>query len=266
MEKETLDKIESLVNATDLNIRLNKDLGVFAVCSGNELRSTEQFQPLRKRFRGTFSTSSFSSFCRLLNDKKIGETFINHDDMAAIHIFNIGDESKPGHCDNKAELKLRTMAAFSSMRIAHCQKQTQLDFSEWLQEWQDNIVFYNEQMEPLDFNKTIAAVKSIDIKATKNIGSNVSSFGYEKSDFEKIHAESAHVLPSFFTFECVPYESLNIRVFTCRVNVITSEKPILFYRVQQMEKHREEMAEEFLNKIQAECKNNVVRIGAFSAK
>lgn len=29
---------------------------------------------------------------------------------------------------------------------------------------------------------------------------------------------------------------------------------------------KEEMAEEFLNKIQAECKNNVVRIGAFSAK
>lgn len=266
MEKSVIEKLQECGNASDLNF-LFKNGGVFnnklaAKEKQVEIVSLEDNYPERFRFRGNFATQSFKSFVDLVNERKDGETFIDADSMTATTIFNIGTVEAPGQCDDTASLKLKRTAAYSAMLDSNGLKKTQMDFSDWVQEFADFITFKDGDGSVLDFAKSVAAIKSLDIKQQKNINSTVSSLGYEKSGFEKIQAESANIIPDGFIFDCVPYAGLTARKFYCVLRIVTGEKPLLFFRAQQFEIIAEDMTVEFLEKIQNEIEGKA-RIGSF---
>lgn len=266
MEKGIIEKLQECGNASDLNY-IFKNGGVFndklaAKEKQVEIVSLEDNYPERFRFRGNFATQSFKSFVDLVNERKDGETFIDADSMTAKTIFNIGTIEKPGHCDDTALLTLKKTAAYIAMLDSNEIKKPQLNFSDWAQEFADFITFKDGDGAVLDFAKSVAAIKSLDIKQQKNINSTVSSLGYEKSGFEKIQAESANIIPEGFIFDCVPFAGLMARKFYCVLRIVTGEKPLLFFRVQQFEIIAEDMTIEFLEKIQKAIEGKA-RIGSF---
>lgn len=265
MELDTLKHIEKNETVKAINVDLtNNNKEFIAIPEGVKLESLERFSPNRFRFRGNFKTNSFTDFVKMILANPVGACFVDAENLEANHIFNFGDFINAGHCDNNAVLTLRSGAAYSAVKVANSQKMTQIDFSQWFEEWRDFIEPFDEGGGALPFAGSLLAIKNIDIKQTKNSSSNVSNMGYELSAIEKIQAESAYKIPASFMFTCKPYESINQRSFKCKIGVITSDKPTLFFRIEQIEIHREEIAREFCEKIQAATESKItVLAGSF---
>ncbi len=110
LDSSAITEIRDMVLATLVERKLaDTDCDTIALPASVSVKSLEQFNLERYRFRGSMETSSIDEYVKY-SSGYAGEgvrCFIDADEMRAQTIFNIGTLSNPGHADNTASLSLK---------------------------------------------------------------------------------------------------------------------------------------------------------------
>jgi len=251
---------------------LNGELPIVALPNGVTIHDLEGYMPAPARFRGSFSTNYIEEFKTYLNDSGSASIFVNADAMQAKAIFDIGTIHKPGHREHISVLNLEKTIPYVAMLQALGNTFNQRELAEWLEQWRD----YLEPVGELDIDgknrkfeggiaRSIAAVRTIDIKETVSRGSVVENFRAEKSMLESVEVSSKLEMPFGFIFSCRPYSDLFKRWFVLRLSITNSEPPKLRLRAMDYEIQKEEMAKEFAALIiDKKRESDKVYIGTFA--
>ncbi|HHW4180220.1 TPA: YfdQ family protein [Yersinia enterocolitica] len=266
-----ITEIRDMVLASLVEKKLaDTDCDTIALPASVAVKSLEQFNLERYRFRGSMETSNIDEYVKY-SSGYAGEgvrCFIDADAMCAQTIFNIGTLSNPGHADNTASLSLKKTAPFRELLNIDGRKQTQKELAEWLEDYREFLLAFDADGEVLDIKKAVGAVRRITIEQTSSADHEDQDFSAKRSIMESVEAKSKDVMPAAFEFKCIPYEGLGERRFKLRYSILTGgNTPVLVLRIVQLESEEEKIAVEFLELLTGKFKDVEVEtfIGKFKA-
>ncbi|WP_145505365.1 YfdQ family protein [Yersinia alsatica] len=266
-----ITEIRDMVLASLVEKKLaDTDCDTIALPASVAVKSLEQFNLERYRFRGSMETSNIDEYVKY-SSGYAGEgvrCFIDADAMCAQTIFNIGTLSNPGHADNTASLSLKKTAPFRELLNIDGRKQTQKELAEWLEDYREFLLAFDADGEVLDIKKAVGAVRRITIEQTSSADHEDQDFSAKRSIMESVEAKSKDVMPAAFEFKCIPYEGLGERRFKLRYSILTGgSSPVLVLRIVQLEAEEEKIAVEFLELLTNKFKGVEVEtfIGKFKA-
>lgn len=266
-----ITEIRDMVLASLVEKKLaDTDCDTIALPASVAVKSLEQFNLERYRFRGSMETSNIDEHVKY-SSGYAGEgvrCFIDADAMCAQTIFNIGTLSNPGHADNTASLSLKKTAPFRELLNIDGRKQTQKELAEWLEDYREFLLAFDADGEVLDIKKAVGAVRRITIEQTSSADHEDQDFSAKRSIMESVEAKSKDVMPAAFEFKCIPYEGLGERRFKLRYSILTGgNAPVLVLRIVQLEAEEEKIAVEFLELLTGKFKDVEVEtfIGKFKA-
>lgn len=233
--------------------------GLVALDSQIKVHDFEHKFEHRRRAIGCMSTDFIEPFAKFaaINAQEGATVFVDATSMTAKAVLNFGTVEKPGHCDNRTEVSLKGTAAYKAMLALAYNQQDQRSLSEWLEEW-GHILQVREGIETttptLELKQCIAAVRSVTVKAVQEAESTVGNFSQNRTAAEQIamQAKADTKLPPFLHLTFQPYKELAQRTFVLRVSAVTSrETPAFRLQILQLEKHQEEMANEFADAVRS---------------
>lgn len=253
MDKSAIEQIQLAKQIEAANTAV-KTQSVLALPKDFEIKSMEQYDQCRRRFRGTMNTNSLEAFASYAKDKVKTECacFVNADEMSASLILNIGDEETPGHCDHVAKIALEKTAAYRALLSILDKPITQKDLAEFIEDWRPHISAFGSEDEEgtrstIPLPRALHAIRKITIEAKSASESETRNFGASASSMESIDLRGDQLPPEIIEFLCQPYADLKARTFELRLGVLTENKtfPVLKLRMVRQEEQNEEMAEEF---------------------
>jgi len=217
--------------------------------SDNRLIDLEEYEANRVRFRGIYKTNSTNDFISHVHDRSREEgkphVFIDAETFEAEAIYNYGDFENPGHCDDKASLKIKKTAAFSALLAVDGRAYSQQTIVNFLEDWATCLMAIDSTATPMNLVSAITAIRNITIKQAGETKHEISNFGQTKSAFEKIDA-SSNLLPDGFQFQCIPYNGLPDYTFTVRFDVMTgNDEPLCVLRIVQKEAALEQITQDY---------------------
>lgn len=264
IESAAIEQIKSLVLAA-AGKRVDDTLTPLILLPKDvSMNSLEGFLANRVRFRGKLQTESIQDFARYVIKRtnavaaKTPKGFIGiNDNLSCEVIFNIGDESTAGHCDDLAMLLLMQSAPFKAMNKVIGVKMNQRALAEWIEDWANNLraISLTDEGEEssLALARTVVAVRKVTLEAISRQTTEVGDMSASRSALDSIAATSTETLPSVLIFSAIPYEGLQSRDFRLRVSIITGERePIFVLRWAKQEAQIEEIAQEFKEKLNTE--------------
>lgn len=239
-----------------------------ALPSDYKLHDLEKLLPLRRRARGTMTTTVLKSFLDYTKDhaEPGASVFVEAQMMGATSVLNLGTPDEPGQADNKAKLSLTRTAAFSALLgVANSAALKQATVAEFLEDWANEITCMNDAGE-IATTKAIAAIRKLTIETMRKLESEEQSLSASRSAFESVQATSKEPIPTTIRFECQPYSELLPRTFALRLAIQTGgDKPTISLRIVKAEQHNEEMAQELVELIADQFAGDVpVLIGAYA--
>jgi uncharacterized protein YfdQ (DUF2303 family) len=241
----------------------------------------EQYALFRRRFRGTYATPLIDDFAHYVSSGEnppVGvPVFIDLEHLGATAIFNLRENGQPGHGDNRATLSLERSAPYRNLLKIADGKHAQRTVAEFIEEWAPYLQAFGEDyfsaIDPstastiaaMPLGKVVAAIRGITVKEKREAGYQERNFGQTRSVLEAIDAKGdGEHLPTVLVFECVPYEGFAPRRFELRLNVLTSDPPLVSLRLIGKERHDEELGQELRTKLVAQLGDKaIVRIGSF---
>jgi uncharacterized protein YfdQ (DUF2303 family) len=252
MNQEAIKELQKGAAITQANQPLDHTTGAVALPKDFELHNLERFESNRYRFRGQMATKSVIAFSQYATDnaQEDNSCFIDAKSMCAKLIFNVGNQSAPGHCDHIAVVSLEKTAPYTAMLDIVNKRHSQKDIAEFIEDWRNYITAHSEEDENGD-SKTITlpralhAIRKITIEATAKSESETRNFGASTSSMESIDVKGENLPPATLLFTCKPYAELPERQFALRLSVITDRTPLLILRCVREEEHAEEMASQF---------------------
>jgi uncharacterized protein YfdQ (DUF2303 family) len=257
MDKSAVDAINEGATTEMVNKAINQSLmnghAHVAMPDNFNVVDLEHVQSFRRRMRGTMITASIPDFANYIGDN--GEdgacVFVNQESMSAKAVLNLGTPEHPGHADNTAVLNPIRTAAYAKLRdMAKGQGLTQKAVAEWLEDWGNNIVCFDEDGETVASGYAIAAIRQITIESASKLESTVESLSESKSAFESVKATSKTQIPATIRFNCEPYPDFHYRAFVLRLGIRTGERnPMITLNLINAEKHEEEIALELAAKV-----------------
>lgn len=226
------------------------------------LESIEHLQPLRARFRGTYSTSSVRDFAQYVIARPKGDGFIDVDAMRAVVFFNLNvtfaddkpsDSPSAGHADHRAVLALAETAAFKALKgVVATGVFPQKTLINWIEDWSDFLAAdYPDASDvpgndPTRVRQALTALRKVKIKATGESVHTEKDFGASRSALEDIEASSDVGLPKGFRFKCVSHEGLPEYTFYVRLGVRPDpEKPGFTLQWPKREADMEKLGQSF---------------------
>ncbi|CNB55855.1 TPA: YfdQ family protein [Yersinia enterocolitica] len=271
LDSSAITQIRDMVLTSIIEKQLSSTAcDTIALPAGVSVKSLEQFQFERYRFRGAMETSSIDEYVKYSSGYAGGgvRCFIDADEMRAETIFNIGTLENPGHADNTASLSLKKTAPFRELLNIDGRKQTQKELAEWLEDYREFLLAFDADGVVLDIKKAVGAVRRITIEQTSSADHEDQDFSAKRSVMESVEAKSKDVMPAAFEFKCIPYEGLGERRFKLRYSILTGgNAPVLVLRIVQLEAEEEKIAVEFLELLTNKFKGVEVEtfIGKFKA-
>ncbi|MFM9880676.1 MAG: DUF2303 family protein [Burkholderiaceae bacterium] len=248
--------------------RLVEQTPYIVISDGYKKHSLESFMRQRTRARGSMATDSLDSFedYVVAHQEQGAAVFVTAADMRATAVLNLGTPEAPGHADNTAHYQPTRAAAYTALlRVADGYGKKQGEIAEFLEDWPDHIVCFNSG-EGITPPQAIAAIRKITIEALRKVESAEQQLSASKTSFESVTASSANPLPTHIYFACTPYADLQPRTFVLRLGIQTGgDKPSIFLRIVNADKHQEQMAQELVANVQASLGEHVpVLIGSYS--
>lgn len=224
--------------------------------------NTEKYLTFRRRFRGTFTTTSIEDFVAYCLNNSDDNTvcFISDYTMNAKCILDIGNVAEPGHCVHKAELALEMTPEFRALLSICDSKQLQGPLAEWMEDWRDGLNCFDGDNNSIGTAQAIIGVRKITIESAKKQESEVQSFSAERSALESINANADGNRPHLLTFTCKPYEELSERTFEMRVamHIEDNKAPRIKLHIKQLAKHNQEMCDELASKLLGEFNDTII--------
>lgn len=249
---ENTNQINEIANLVLSSVKVGEcDFPIAILPENMKVHPLEQFNQNRSIFRAEYKTSNVDSFVAYAkaNEQEYAQCFVDSNLNAQI-IFDIGTVEKPLHGKHTAYLEMNKTAAYQALLDIDGSKCSQRHFSEWLEDWSDYITAYNSEDEKMSITTAIQAIRKMTLDYARNEEHNASDFGASKSAMESVEAKSKLELPKCFVFITEPYKGLDTQWFYLRLSVLTGgDAPILVARLTKLEKIKEQIAEEFSNKL-----------------
>jgi uncharacterized protein YfdQ (DUF2303 family) len=230
--------------------------GAVVIPKDYTLQSLEKLRLAPNHFRGQYSTSVLSQFISYIDNHGTSETsvFINQDTMSANAIIDMGYIDDPKWGKHRAEVALKRTPAYGDLldfNNVTVDQQTFIDFAE---DWQDNVLFYYGEPEFAEaeaFKPTIKTLRKLKTSATATTENEVGNFSANRSAMEQIEISAGNQEPpTGFIFKTIPHDGFEEVAFNCQLRAITDGKSVqLKYRIAQLERHKEQIAEQFKDKI-----------------
>ena len=262
IESAALDRMLALQDATraiDWDAVRSGKVPAIARDSNTGIYDLEGFADNRRQFRGVYSTASIDSFAKYLewqNDlewQNVGAgamgsmpCFIDGEAGSAAAFLDIGNVLKPGHCLNRAVLKLEPTAAYAAIVKASGQQTDQRGMANFLEDWRR--YFAVEEHGPpgtAEVLKVLRSVRSIDISTKVTAGQAVTNHSESRSGFVALDANANKGLPDHLWFICKPFAEFGERRIEVDLSTIFTEPPKLTLRIRAKEALFEDIAVEF---------------------
>lgn len=276
MEQAAVQQIAELAVAAQSKLPLHVDqsASIAILPEGFKLHSTEKFNALRDRYRGSYRTSSISSFAEYIEYRNNGadervQTYINTErGLSAQTFLNLGDVIDPGHGDDTATLTLEKKAEFARFEGLNGNRLRQQQLIDVIDDWAEFLEAYGESGE-VDLDKAIRALRKVKITKGSELDSQVRDFGHSVSALEKLEATGVDEnLPHYFILNTECFHGLNPRSvkLSLRISANNDDAPGFVLRIVGEEALTEALAAEFKD-ILTECLEGQGQIfqGAFSA-
>ncbi len=253
ISKEAIQHLEKTALLSDVNSELttvDTVSNLLVVPHDFEVKNLEQYMEFRDSYRMSFKTKSIDDFAVYSEeyDKEGAKCFVDSDKMAAGIIFDLGTEDQPEHMRHTAKLQLdktsafKRLLAFAGNGLTHYQK----DAANFIEDWKDFIVVSTSAGEVMKNAQAANAINSMTIESARSITSDVDDFSEHLSATERVEVKGKAQMPAILDFTCVPYNGLDARKFQVRLSVLTGgSKPEISFRIIQLEKHEEDIVEEF---------------------
>lgn len=250
MEQANLKQIQNLILSS---VRVdNADYPIAILPDNMTIHSLEKQNAHRNSYRAKFNTYNFDSFTAYAkqHNQTGAQCFIDEKCLGAEIIFDVGNREKPLHAVHRAILRMEKTAAFKALCDFQGTKQSQREFSDWLEDWGDFITAYNDDEEPMSLTSAVQAVRKITLDYAVKEEHEVGDFAASKSAFESVEAKSKLELPKYFVFNTHTYKGLDSQAFTLRLSILTGgDKPVLTARLIKAEQIQEAIAKEFASKL-----------------
>lgn len=233
------------------------------------LQDLEKFQTLRRSYQVRFGTKSIAAWCSYCKTEISGIAadqpaiaFVDGDKSSAIAVFDLGTPEAPKHGRWTARITVEKTPEYLAFLNALNERTSQRDLCEWVEEWSGSLSFLNSEGDKIPTKKAFNALRTITIKAKKNSESRVEDHSASRSTMESVEAESReNALPSFVVMTTPPHMEFKPRDFIARISLLTGEdNPRFVLRPQRLEKIREDIAKEFVEKIQEGTKGSGLRV------
>lgn len=250
-----------------------------AIHENFKVHDLEQFQAGRNRARGVLKTPSFDDFKSYVlgntqSENSVPEVkvyapvFVDHKNVSATAILNfkvIG--LAQGHCDHKAVLQLEPTVVWEKLNQLKDNKLNQKRFATLLEDWASVFTATSETGETINIAEAINAVRNMKVGASSTTDSSVSNMQETRSVFDKVEASStAGKLPSYFEIIDPAYVGLDDKTIRLRLVINSSDgEPSFALQIVKEELLRNEIIQEFKEKVITLLPENPVRIGTFSA-
>lgn len=245
--------------------------GLVALPNNFQTHDLERLLPLRRRARGTMTTSVVEHFKAYVeaHAEAGASVFVDPDQMTACAVLNLGTPGAPGHADNTAKFAPKATAAYKALgTISNGVGNGQQRIAEFLEDWAPMLACFRDGT-PMETKHAIAAFRSITIEALRKTQSTEEQFSASRSALDQVRAHAGdNPLPTRIDFMCEPFVGLSMRTFSMRVAIHLGDKaPTISLRIIKYEEHIEEMAKELVGKVAAAMGDKApVLIGSYSAK
>lgn len=258
MDKTAMEYIASMAMAGTGMLQPKTDCPASALPENFRIENLEKLQSQRYRFRGTMEThnlKAFGAYCK--EHAATGAVcMVDQDSMAATAIFNFGDSARPGHCDNKAVLRMKPTAEYEALQQVEGKQLEQRNLAEFLEDWRHLMTFKAQEGEDgqartLTIFQALAAIREMKTRRKTEAGSEEGSFRTARTASEEMDLANAENFPAFITYRCSPYDHLQEREFVLRVSTTHTEhdKPRLTLRLVRKTETVQDTATEFANRL-----------------
>lgn len=227
-----------------------------AVPDGFTLKSLEENQEQRYKFRGHFTTSFIDQFGDYVADFVMdGDTvcFVSNKSLSATAVIDYGTTEKPLHQLHKATVTLEHTPEYSQLLRVNGERLNQRELMNWIE---DNTDFVSvDEMTNAQF---VELVSKVEVKSESGQTSEQEDFAARQSRYESvaIKAKSDKKLPGRFTYTCCPAEELAERVYEVRLSANTSDsRPYFTLNIISLERHEYNALSEFRDLIDAQFTN-----------
>ena len=252
ISKDAIEHLEQTQLLNNVNLELNAaetKTPLLAVPESIGLKDLERYMPNRSSYRMDFETKSINDFANYAEeyDKEGAKCFVDSDRMSSKIIFDLGTEALPEHQRHTAKLQLDKTSAFKRLLAfsgtgSHYQK----DAANFIEDWADFIAVTTSTDEAMTIAQAANAINSMTIESARSITSEADDFSEHLSAMERVEVKGKSRMPAKLKFTCVPYGGLDDREFEIRLSVLTGgSKPEISLRIIQLEKHEEDIVEEF---------------------
>lgn len=258
MENNSVEQIKNLAIAAQgyMPIQVDGTASIAIVPEGFKIYSTEKYNQMRDRFRGSFATLSIPSFVGYINDRGIKDVkaFVSTaQGLTAEAVFNLGDVAEAGHADDLAKLTLEKKPEFKALERADGQRFEQQALIDWLDDWSDFVTAHNAGGQ-IAHDKSIRALRKVKINRGHEVDSDVQEYGYKQSVTEQVEATGVDEnLPEYFILKTESYKGLAIDELKITIRISTKDSnPTFVLRFVGKDAHEQQRAEEFIELLENE--------------
>lgn len=237
---------------------------VIAAPADVKLHDIERFLPAPRHYRVRFMASSMNAFINYCNSQthSCSAAFVDKDNMRAVCVFDLGSPAEPLHGLHRASIDFQKTAEMKALHNL-CEgalkgSLSQRELAEWMEEWRHNIVATRDGKK-MEMHVAISAIRSVDVKAARKVGSVVGNFSESSSVFTERAVDSAVMPPDTILFTCCPFADTAERTFEVRISVLTSGDAVGFkLRILNRDLILERIGEEICSTLSS----NLIGVGA----
>lgn len=252
MEAAAIERIEALSQHSCLDaanfIGAGCSIPAVIMPSERQVASLEHLLDSPVFHRVTYNTERLDDFCRYVGNARRDGTavFVKPDGSGAQAIIDFGDHDHPQWQRHKAGLNMKHTAEFAACLGINGKAMTQRQIIEWLEDWGHIASGVNAAGESLTVPRIIAALRRIDLKASRAASHEDRNFGATRTAMEEIEASSGDgAMPDIIKIVCQVYPCTKQREVTLRLSLLTGDdKPTLKARIIGLDTINKEVAEE----------------------
>ncbi|WP_026601451.1 DUF2303 family protein [Methylomonas sp. 11b] len=257
MDASAIKTISALsVVESQINTLSALDYNVALLPENYKLEGLEKFGNAPIRFRGNYKTTLIDEYIKYVNDHGTPDStvFVDETTMTSKAIMDLGRPDQPLWGSHKAELSLIKTPEYQAILQYDNTKLEQQALIDFAEDWADNISFFDNQEQRLDFRKTINTLRKLKINANAESEQTVGNYAAARSTLEQVEIKAGQEeLPAYFTFHCIPYEGFPLVLFTCQLRAINDQKQVVIkYRIMQLPVKQTEIANCFKDLLQGD--------------
>lgn len=245
-----------------IELSLHHSTGFVTLPSDFKTHDLEHLMASRRRARGHMQTHSIDALAQYIEQhhEKGAMVFVDSDAMAATCVLNLLAEDSAGQADNLATVTLKRSAAYTALLDANNRVKPQKDAAEWLEDYGAFIACLDDDGKEIPTKTAIHAMRHLKIDASRAVEAKVGSLSTSTSALDQVAVTSAHSIPTFLNFTCLPYLGLPYRTFVLRLGILTGDKPGVVLRIINPEQHQEEMAAQLAQAVRAAVPESTARV------